>query len=342
VICTPSDKHSLSRRDALKGAALALTAGAASWPLRAIAGAESEPEEVRLAQAGPGSADTITRPLIERGGPELTKGLRLSWVESNPGQIQLQLLSGALNIGAFGSIGAAIAVEHGTDIVLIGPSLNNHGRWIVRDNSPYRSPKDLIGKRIATQPETTETFLQARIAAALAGLDLKRDFQLFFGPPTANLAVFERGDVDAVILLEPTATRLVAAGAREIARVGDMWQEATGDSAPPFLAGRAAQRGWLDAHRALAKRIVDIESRSIARSSRIRNCSRSFMARWGFPIPNARQSSSCLSGWRGATRPNGDPMSSRSSIGRSTSRSNSASSRPVRQARFTRRSSRIA
>jgi ABC-type nitrate/sulfonate/bicarbonate transport system substrate-binding protein len=259
VICTPSDKHSLSRRDALKGAALALTAGAASWPLHAIAGAESEPEEVRLAQAGPGSADTITRPLIERGGPELTKGLRLSWVESNPGQIQLQLLSGALNIGAFGSIGAAIAVEHGTDIVLIGPSLNNHGRWIVRDNSPYRSPKDLIGKRIATQPETTETFLQARIAAALAGLDLKRDFQLFFGPPTANLALFERGDVDAVILLEPTATRLVAAGAREIARVGDMWQEATGDSAPPFLAGRAAQRGWLDAHRALAKRIVDIE-----------------------------------------------------------------------------------
>jgi ABC-type nitrate/sulfonate/bicarbonate transport system substrate-binding protein len=129
----------------------------------------------------------------------------------------------------------------------------------VRDNSPYRSPKDLIGKRIATQPETTETFLQARIAAALAGLDLKRDFQLFFGPPTANLALFERGDVDAVILLEPTATRLVAAGAREIARVGDMWQEATGDSAPPFLAGRAAQRGWLDAHRALAKRIVDIE-----------------------------------------------------------------------------------
>jgi ABC-type nitrate/sulfonate/bicarbonate transport system substrate-binding protein len=250
-----------SRRLLLQAAAMTL--GGAAVPMayrRALAQSAADGvEEVRLSQAGPGSAGTITRPLIERAGPEATKGLKLSWVEANPGQIQLQLLSGALNIGAFGSAGAALSVEHGTDIVLFGPSLNNHGRWIVRDNSPYRAPKDLVGKRIATQPETTETFLQARIAAALIGLDLKRDFQLFFGPPTANLALFERGDVDAVILLEPTATRLIAAGAREIARVGDMWQEATGDRAPPFLVGLAAQRDWLTAHRATAKRIVELQ-----------------------------------------------------------------------------------
>src|SRR5258708_22614410 len=102
--CPPSGKHSPPRRDALKGAAQALTAGAASWPLRAIAGAESEPEEVRLAQAGPGSADTITRPLIERGGPQMTKGLRLRLVEANPRQDQLPPFSVALHIAAFRSV----------------------------------------------------------------------------------------------------------------------------------------------------------------------------------------------------------------------------------------------
>src|SRR5260370_14614222 len=100
-----------------------------------------------------------------------------------------------------------------------------------------------MGKGIATQPETTETFLQARIGAALAGLDLRRDFQLFFGPPTANLALFERGDVDAVILLEPTATRLVAAGGPARARGGGIWRGGAGGSGPPLPSRPAGPRG---------------------------------------------------------------------------------------------------
>ena len=146
----------------------------------------------------------------------------------------------------------------GSDITLFGPALNNHGRWIVRGDSPYRKPSDLVGKRIASQPKTTETYQQARIAAALTGLDLERDVQVFFGPPTANLALFDRGDVEAVIAIEPTATRLVGAGAREIARVGDMWRDATGDTSDPFLVGLAARKSWLDANRETATRIAHI------------------------------------------------------------------------------------
>jgi len=169
---------------------------------------------MRISYPTSGSAGTIWRPLITRHG---TNGLNLNWVGANPEQGQVQLAAGTLDVAFYGAIGLAQTVSHGGDLVLFGPALNNHGRWIVRGDSSFRSPRDLVGKRIATQGESSETFLQARMASLTHGLDLKRDFQIVFGPLAANVALFERGDVDAVIGLEPTATRLVGRGARQIA-----------------------------------------------------------------------------------------------------------------------------
>jgi ABC-type nitrate/sulfonate/bicarbonate transport system substrate-binding protein len=217
--------------------------------------AEAAAEPVRISYPTSGSAGTIWRPLIARHG---TNGLNLNWVGANPGQGQTQLAAGTLDVAFYGAIGLAQTVSHGSDLVLFGPALNNHGRWIVRGDSPFRSPRDLIGKRIATQSESSETFLQARMASLTQGLDLKRDFQIVFGPPTANVALFERGDVDAVIALEPTATRLVGRGGRQIASVGDIWREGTGDDTPLFLVGFAAKRDWIAANRPTVKGIVDL------------------------------------------------------------------------------------
>ncbi len=233
-------RQALTRRTLLVRSALALVAGAAVP--RAAWGAGSV---VHLSQPGRGSAGSIWRTMIERAAPELKDGLDLQFLGGDPGQEAVQLLAGALDVSIFGPIGAAESIARGNDIVLFAPGLNNHGSWLVRDDSPYRSPADLRGKRIATQPETTETFRQARLAASLHGIDLKREMNIIFGPPTANLALFERGDVDALIMLEPTSTRLIARGAREIARVADMWRDATGDARTMFLGGQSTRRDFL-------------------------------------------------------------------------------------------------
>jgi NitT/TauT family transport system substrate-binding protein len=111
------------------------------------------------------------------------------------------------------------------------------------------------------------------MAAALAKLDLVHDFDVVHGPATANLALFDRGDVEAVLTIEPTATRLVAAGAREIAKVGDMWREATGDAHPLFLVGQTADAGWLAANRttaaAVARLFADVNASIRAHPERL-------------------------------------------------------------------------
>lgn len=240
----------ISRRGLLTQSALALAAASLTgvMPRGAFA---ATPDAIRITDGGPGSAGAIWRPLIDAAPPSFPGGAKIEWVNGAPGQVQLQLASGAANISVYGALGAAELALKGGNVVIIGPALNNHGRWIVRDNSGIRSLKDLAGRTIATQHEASDTYRHARLAARLNGFDLKADAKLIFGSPTANIALFERGDVDAVIAIEPTATRLIARGAREIARTGDLWREATGDSAPLFLVGLAADRTWAQANRAL-------------------------------------------------------------------------------------------
>ncbi|WP_426440657.1 ABC transporter substrate-binding protein [Bradyrhizobium genosp. P] len=238
-------------------------AGAAAAPfvLKSPALAQSKPV-VNVALSTPGSAGSIWRAVIGTLDPALSADFDLHWIAGDPGQMQVQLAAGALDVGLFGAIGLATLARKGSDITLFGPGLNNHGRIVVRADSPYRKPSDLVGKKVATQPKTTETYQQARVALSLIGIDMDRDFEIFFGPPTANLALFDRGDVDAVIVVEPTATRAVGAGARELATVGDIWKQSSGVGAAPFLVGLAAKRSWLTPNRKLASSVARLFSRA--------------------------------------------------------------------------------
>ncbi|ANN78162.1 hypothetical protein BAU07_14595 [Bordetella flabilis] len=238
-----------------------MAAGAAGIGMLPGAARAQDRQKVRITLPSPGSAGSAWRPLVARYRLDQDLALELEWVTADPGKMQVQLSAGSLDVGVFGSIGLATLANRGSDIVLFGPALNNHGRWIVRGDSAFRSPKDLIGKRIATTAETSETYQQARIAASLTGLDLKKDIKVIFGSPTANLALFERGDVEGIITLEPTATRLVGRGALEIARVADIWKEATGQADDPFLVGLAASRGWYEQNRETAAKLATLFER---------------------------------------------------------------------------------
>ncbi|WP_233235114.1 ABC transporter substrate-binding protein [Bordetella sp. LUAb4] len=252
----------MNRRDFLQTAGAAVALGLLPGALNAALAAEAQDKKkVRITLPSAGSAGSAWRPLVEKYKLDQDLGIALDWVTADPGKMQVQLSAGSLDVGVFGSVGLATLANRGSDIVLFGPALNNHGRWIVRGDSPYKSPKDLIGKRIATTAETSETYQQARIAASLTGLDLKKDVKVIFGSPTANLALFERGDVDGIITLEPTATRLVGRGAREIARVADIWKEATGQTDDPFLVGLAASKTWYEQNQATAAKLATLFER---------------------------------------------------------------------------------
>jgi NitT/TauT family transport system substrate-binding protein len=247
------------RREVLLGVAAGLALDISgigallAWPVPVLASGVSR---VRLSLPLAGTAGAVWRPVVAAGKVEAPAALQLDYVGGDPGQVQTQLLAGAVDVAACGPLGAAQANQRGGDLVMFAPALNNHGSFVVHGDSGYRTLAQLKGRRIASQPPTSDTYRQARLALRLHGLDLQNDFQVIHGPPIANLALFQRRDVDAVLTIEPTSTRLIAKGAREIGTVGELWRQGTGDAAPLLLIGQAARRDWIEANRATAAKLA--------------------------------------------------------------------------------------
>ncbi|MEU1756144.1 PhnD/SsuA/transferrin family substrate-binding protein [Micromonospora matsumotoense] len=254
---TPLTRRSLLRAAGLlaggAGAATLLTACGADGPA-AAGGTRSAKVQPR----SPGTAGAIRDSVAEQFALEAKHGLRLDRkAGGGPGAGQEQLLTGVLDIYAFGPLGATEVNTSDHDVVIVGPSLWNHGRWIVPADSPYQSIADLKGKKVGVQPPSSDTYRAAALASAVNGIRFDREFKLFTGQPIANLALYERGDLDAIIAIEPNATRLVGSGNRQLASVDELWRKGTGDSSPLFLNGTAVRRDWLAANRETARAYVD-------------------------------------------------------------------------------------
>ncbi len=211
---------------------------------------------ITVSSPAPGGSGSIWDPLQKDRDLVAKHGLTQTFAGGGIGTGQEQLLSKLLDTMAFGPLGVTQANTSGHDVVIVGPQLLNHGRWIVPADSSATRIDDLKGKRVGVQPASSDTYRAAALAAAVNGLTFDKDFQLFPGQPIANLALYERGDLDAIIAIEPNATRLVAAGNRQLAAVADLWQQGTGNTDPLFLNGSAFRRDWLEANTETARRYV--------------------------------------------------------------------------------------
>jgi NitT/TauT family transport system substrate-binding protein len=257
---------SLDRRAFLRAAGL-LAGGAGAASLLAACGddpaaeaAGSGPLKAKVQPRSPGTAGSVRDSIVDKLGLEKKYRLALDRkAGGGPGAGQEQLLTGVLDIYAFGPLGATEVNTSGHDVVIVGPSLWNHGNWIVPTESPYQTIHDLKGKRVGVQPPSSDTYRAAALAAAVNGIRFDKEYKLFVGQPIANLALYERGDLDAIIAIEPNATRLVAPGKnRQLVSVGQLWQQGTGEQDPLFLNGTAVRRDWLAKNRETAKAFVDL------------------------------------------------------------------------------------
>ncbi|MBR8743692.1 ABC transporter substrate-binding protein [Nocardiopsis sp. MG754419] len=248
----------LNRRSLIRAGLVSIAALGSVPMLGACAGSSGR---AKVQDTEEGTASAVLRPLAERFG--LDEGLDLEYVAgTGPGDVQNKLLSGALDVSSFGPIGAAVSAGAGADVVLFSPGLNNHVRWLVAENSSYRSPRDLRGEAIATPPNNSDAYRSAHLAAAVNGIDFENEYTIHQGAVLNGLALFERGDVEAIVTIEPNATRLVARGAREIATVDDLWREGTGRSEPLVLNAQGALRSWVEENRDLAS-AIDVLRREV-------------------------------------------------------------------------------
>jgi NitT/TauT family transport system substrate-binding protein len=207
------------------------------------ASGEGATTEVAVSLPAGGNSLSIWQPIVEQRRLS-APGVGFKWVGGDPGQLQTQFLAGSVDVSTFGAIGAALARLRGTDVAIVGPGIYAHHRWLVKDDSPYQSAADLRGRKVATGLATAEGFRLLELIAAIEGSRLEQDYDFVHTQGAAAVALFERDDVDAILIGEPNATILVSQGARQVDSVQDQWRAATGSGQPLFNAGATVRLDW--------------------------------------------------------------------------------------------------
>lgn len=150
---------------------------------------------------------------------------------------------------------SAIANNEGQHVVSFFPALSNTASIVVAEDSPFRTPQDLVGRRVGhfgTDSGTTQA-----IAVSLQGafgVDPLTDFELVQSSPAALPELLASGEVDAIFDYQPYGLRAVAdTPGRYLFEVTRHWQQTSGWSPP--LAMLTARQEWLDQNQDLATRV---------------------------------------------------------------------------------------
>jgi NitT/TauT family transport system substrate-binding protein len=134
------------------------------------------------------------------------------------------------------SQGVQVQVTFGTDFLL-------HDMLVLKD-AKFTSLADLKGAKVGLfgGPAGHGANLVKALCIAYFGLDLDRDAAVQYGAPPLLAGGLEKGDLDAVLLLDPfTSTLLTGGKVRSIGDTTRIYQEKTGDKTVP-IAGTMVYR----------------------------------------------------------------------------------------------------
>jgi taurine transport system substrate-binding protein len=206
---------------------LAMVVTAVLTPALAIAGGSREDDSLREVvigfQAIPNGE--LVAKALERH--EETLGVPVRWVQFNSGsELNTAVASGSVHLGLGGSSTTVAAIAQGVpaDVIWIYDIIGDNEALVARDGAEIESMEDLRGKRVAA-PFGATTHYHLLVALELFGID-QDSLEVIDLAPADMRAAWQRGDIDAGFVWEPTLTALLDLGgdvlisSRQIAEEG--------------------------------------------------------------------------------------------------------------------------
>jgi ABC-type nitrate/sulfonate/bicarbonate transport system substrate-binding protein len=187
-------------------ASMMLVLAAASQPA-----ATAEMQTVAMATNAAGQTGYIAA-LIEDRGISKAHGLKI-----NNMMMDFTEAANALKLGraVASTMQPSTAVnlrKGGTDVRILAAQIWSGNAFLVRKDAPYKKLADLKGKKIGNFARTTGAYFFSAVIAKESGLDIENDFQSIPVETGALMALLERGEVEAINLMEPHVTRMLLSG----------------------------------------------------------------------------------------------------------------------------------
>jgi taurine transport system substrate-binding protein len=187
---------------------LALFAVAGAWV--ADGRAQARPDKVTIGYQIIPNNEIIAKAL---GWHEKAMGVRIDWKQFDSGRdVNTAIAAGSVDIGLVGTSPAAAGISAGVpyEVIWIYDVIADNEALVVKKGKGIKAVKDLAGKKVAA-PFGSTTHYHLLVAFKVFGVDPKKATILDMQPPDM-LAAWQRGDIDAGFVWEPTLIKMVESG----------------------------------------------------------------------------------------------------------------------------------
>lgn len=197
--------------------------------------AQAKPAKVTIGYQVIPNNETIAKAL---GWHEKELGVKIDWKQFDSGRdVNTAMLAGSIDFGLVGTSPVAAGISAGIpyEVIWIYDVIADNEALVVKKGKGIKAVKDLVGKKVAA-PFGSTTHYHLLVAFKVFNVDPKKATILDMQAPDM-LAAWQRGDIDAGFVWEPTLIKMVEAGGEII------------------LSSRAlAERGFLTADLAVARK----------------------------------------------------------------------------------------
>jgi len=165
--------------------------------------------------------------------------------------------TGDFNVGFGGWLSVAVLRSKGFKLSNVYSMVGYTVETMVKADSPLKSLADLKGKRLGLfgGANAATTWLFRVVSVKFFGFDPTKEAKIFFGAPPLLVGMLDRGELDAILILDPFITQLLETGKfKSIGNPGNIWREKTGQH--PMLVAITVNEPWAKANPDVVKRFV--------------------------------------------------------------------------------------
>jgi taurine transport system substrate-binding protein len=173
-------------------------------------GAQAKPDKVVIGYQDVPNEEIIAKQL---GWHEKEWGVKVEWKKFDSGRdVNTAMAGGSIDFGLVGSSPAAAGLSTGVpyEVIWIYDVIADNEALVVKKDKNIKKFADLAGKKVAA-PFGSTTHYHLLVAFKVFGLDPKKATVLDMQPPDM-LAAWQRGDIDAGFVWEPTLIKMLEAG----------------------------------------------------------------------------------------------------------------------------------
>lgn len=198
--------------------------------LLAFATATQAQKTVKIGVATSGGT-TLPALVITQHKLDEKHGLKIDWVRLDQAGLQKAFALRQFDV-SFAQVASDLIRQRarGDKVKSVYVGIMANVYMVVKKDAPYRTIADLKGRKVGLYSLTSSsTAALVKVLRDKYKLELRKDFELVVSPPPVLAGLLQKGDLEAMINVDPLVLRLLESGAyRQILDADGEWQSLAG------------------------------------------------------------------------------------------------------------------